>query len=123
VLEKALPFTIGGKVHDNGIALNNTQVSAYSEKLSFGLNTLTDENGTYTLSGLKASDDYRVYLWDSQQNSEIYYAIPTQSIPGEIIPTYSVYSWDAARTLALIWALLMASAMTSLDESISLLSI
>jgi len=99
VLEKALPFTIGGKVHDNGIALNNTQVSAYSEKLSFGLNTLTDENGTYTLSGLKASDDYRVYLWDSQQNSEIYYAIPTQSIPGEIIPTYSVYSWDAATTV------------------------
>ena len=95
-LEKTLPLTIKGNVNDNGVALDNKQVSAYSEKLSFGRNTLTDENGNYTLSGLKASDDYRIYLWDDHQNSEIYYAIPSNATPGEAIPTYSVYSWDAA---------------------------
>jgi PKD repeat protein len=95
-LEKTLPLTIKGKVHDNGVAVSNTQVSASSEKLAFGLNTMTDENGAYTLSGLKASDDYRVYLWDEKHNSEIYYAIPSNATPGEMIPTYSVYNWDAA---------------------------
>jgi PKD repeat protein len=95
-LEKTLPLTIKGKVHDNGVAVSNTQVSASSEKLAFGLNTMTDENGAYTLSGLKASDDYRVYLWDEKHNSEIYYAIPSNATPGEMIPTYSVYNWDVA---------------------------
>jgi len=95
-LEKTSALAITGKISDNGIALDNTKVSAYSEKLAFGLNTLTDENGKYTLNGLKSADDYRVYLWDDQQNSEMYYAIPSNAIPGEAIPTYSVYSWDAA---------------------------
>ncbi|ETR65913.1 MAG: hypothetical protein OMM_13530, partial [Candidatus Magnetoglobus multicellularis str. Araruama] len=95
ILERATTHQIKGRVHDNGTAMDNTQVSAYSEKLTFGLNTLTDENGYYTLSGLKASDDYRIYIWDDQQNTEIYYAIPGGN-PGIVIPTYSVYSWDAA---------------------------
>jgi len=98
VMEKPLPLIIKGQVHDNGVTFAHKQVSAYSEKLAFGLNTMTDENGAYTLSGLKSSDDYRIYVWGGgdQQNSEIYYAIPSNATPGEAIPTYSVYSWDAA---------------------------
>ena len=95
-LERSLPLTISGKVHANGNPQIYTQVSAYSEKLAFGLNTLTDENGIYTLSGLKVSDDYRVYIWDNLQKSETYYAIPSNTMPGITIPTYSVYNWDAA---------------------------
>jgi len=95
-LEKSLPLAISGKVHANGNPQRYTQVNAYSEKLAFGLDTLTDENGIYTLSGLKASDDYRVYIWDNQQKSETYFAIPSNTMPGSTIPTYSVYNWDAA---------------------------
>ena len=95
-LQKSLPLTISGKVHANGVAQKNTQVSAYSQKLAYGRNANTDENGIYTMSGLKASDDYRVSIWDNQQNAETYYAIPTTATPGISIPTYSVYNWDAA---------------------------
>jgi PKD repeat protein len=96
ILEKTLPLTISGKVHADGIVQKDIQISAYSEKLNFGLNVLTDENGIYTLSGLKASDDYRVSMWDNRQKAETYYAIPSNATPGISIPTYSVYNWDSA---------------------------
>jgi len=99
VLESAFNRSITGKVHDNGVAQANIEVNAYSEKLSFGLTSQTDENGRYTLSGLKPSDDYCVYVWDDQRNTDIYFALPETQVPGQDIPAYSVFKWDDATRL------------------------
>jgi PKD repeat protein len=96
ILQSAFNKSISGIVHDNGVAQADIEVNAYSEKLSFGLTTQTDEHGMYSLSGLKPSDDYCVYVWDDQRNTEIYFALPETQIPGQDIPTYSVFKWDAA---------------------------
>jgi PKD repeat protein len=96
ILESTFNRSITGKVHDNGVPLTGTQVNAYSEKLSFGSTCLTDENGAYTLSGLKPSDDYCVYVWDAVRNTEIYFALPDTQTPGQDMPEYSVFKWDAA---------------------------
>jgi hypothetical protein len=95
-LESAFNRSLSGKVHDNGIPQTDIEVNAYSEKLSFGMTSQTNENGMYTLSGLKPSDDYIVYLWDNQRKTEIYFALPETQIPGQDIPTYSVLQWDTA---------------------------
>ena len=97
VMESASDKRITGKVHDNGVPQAGIQVNTYSEKLSFGLTTLADENGVYTLNGLKPSDDYYVYVWDAQKKTETYFALPDTQIPGQDIPTYSVFKRDSAR--------------------------
>ncbi|KPA09628.1 hypothetical protein MHK_010169, partial [Candidatus Magnetomorum sp. HK-1] len=99
ILERAFDRSITGKVHDNGVPKAGIQVNAYSEQLSFGLSTLADEHGVYTLSGMKPSDDYCVYVWDDQRNTDIYFALPDTNIPGEVVPTYSVFTWDTATRL------------------------
>ncbi|KPA14544.1 peptidase, partial [Candidatus Magnetomorum sp. HK-1] len=96
VLEKVNNNAITGKVHDNGVPEANIQVNVYSEKLSYGLSTLADTNGVYTLNGLKPSDDYCVYVWDDQQNTETYFSLPANQTPGQDIPSYSVYKKDSA---------------------------
>ena len=96
VLEKVSPLGIRGKISDNGMPETGIQVNAFSEKLNYGLSTYADSNGVYTLAGLKPSNDYRIYVWGMEENSDIYYSLPENKIPGQDLPTYSVYKWDAA---------------------------
>jgi len=96
MLEKVSSLGISGKISNNGVPEIGIEVSGYSEELSFGLISTTDQNGVYTLTGLKASNDYRVSLWHDEQNSEIYFALPENKLPGQDIPLFSVYNWDAA---------------------------
>ncbi|MBF0452770.1 MAG: carboxypeptidase regulatory-like domain-containing protein, partial [Candidatus Magnetomorum sp.] len=99
-LEKVSGLGISGQVSDNGVPEAGIQVNAYSEKLTYGLSTLADANGNYTLSGLKPSNDYRVYVWGEEQTSDIYFALPENKIPGQDLSTFSAYKWDTATLVA-----------------------
>ena len=76
--------------------LEKIQVDAFSQKTYFGKSTTTNENGIYTFTGLKDSDDYRISVWYEAYGKEFYYSIPTNKTPGIYIPDYSALTWDEA---------------------------
>ncbi|ETR70812.1 MAG: hypothetical protein OMM_02967 [Candidatus Magnetoglobus multicellularis str. Araruama] len=93
VLEKYSDLGIQGCILSDTLPLTNTQVNAYSQKLNFGLHAISDINGCYTMSGLKETDDYRVYVIDMQTGQE-YYHVQSDNQMG--IPKYSTSQWDLA---------------------------
>ena len=92
---------IRGRVHNGespakGIA--NVTVDVFSQNATFGKNATTDEQGYYTIIGLRPKNDYRVWVWSETNNLEYYYALPDDQSPGDI-PTFSVFSYDKATQL------------------------
>jgi len=86
-LVKAPNFGIKGTVFDdsnNGVS--NVMVNVYSEKIGFGLTTMTDTNGNYAITGLIESGDYIVSVWSDEHSVDFYYA-------GQ---EYSVMIWEQA---------------------------
>ncbi len=96
ILKKISAEGIKGRVHDGQKGIAGIEVNIFSESLSYGANTVTDENGNYQIIGLKQADDYIVSVWSDALNTEFYYAIPDDQIPGKYIPTYSVFSESRA---------------------------
>ena len=98
VLPRNYKAGIQGRVHNGespakGIA--HVTVDVFSENATFGKNTTTDEQGYYTIIGLKPEDDYRVWVWSETHNLEYYFALPDGLLPGDE-PIFSVFSYDKA---------------------------
>jgi len=77
---------ISGIVYDGINGIENIEVQAFSEKTMFSKRVFTDSDGYYEITGLKSSDDYRVFIWSEKLNKEIYYYSNSQS----------VFNWDDA---------------------------
>ena len=99
-LQRAQDIGIQGCVYavsgnsDSGIA--NVQVDIYSESAMFGLAVFTDNAGCYSISHLKAANDYRVSVWSESLLKDYYYSVPEPSHVGVTVPTYSVSQWHKA---------------------------
>jgi PKD repeat protein len=99
VLEKTSSLGLTGKVHDGTTGLPNVQVDAFSETANYHSSILTNENGDYTFTGLKAANDYKVSVWSSEYMADFYYVLPQGETPGESIPMYSVIQENKATGL------------------------
>jgi len=88
-LTKTPDFTIKGKVHDQNQGIANMRVFAFSNKLNMGMDTLSDAQGYYTLTGLMFSEDYIVSTCVDQCEVEFFYAIPDNQQAGVFIPQES----------------------------------
>jgi hypothetical protein len=98
MLPKNYQEGIQGRVHDGktqpkGIA--NVEVDVFSQDASFGKTAITDEQGYYTIVGLKPENDYRVSVFSKEYNIEFFFAILDNQKPGSP-PTFSVFSFDEA---------------------------
>ncbi|MBF0451581.1 MAG: tandem-95 repeat protein [Candidatus Magnetomorum sp.] len=90
---------IYGRVHNGespAKGIPNITVDVFSQNATFGKNTTTDEQGYYTIIGLKPESDYRVWVWSDTHNLEYYFALPKDQLPGGTVPTFSVFSYDQA---------------------------
>jgi len=100
ILERAPEIGIQGCVYevsgnpDSGIP--GIQVDIYSNKTMFGMTTMTDETGCYSLLHVKHSDDYRISVWSETLLKDYYYVVPDASQIGLIHPLYSVSRWQKA---------------------------
>jgi len=82
MLQKASLLGIAGRVHDGaGSGISNISVDVWSDSAWFGLSTLTDAAGNYTITGLKPANDYRVSVWSDTLNTEMYYKTRAESTP------------------------------------------
>ncbi|MBF0450872.1 MAG: carboxypeptidase regulatory-like domain-containing protein [Candidatus Magnetomorum sp.] len=99
VLTKTPILGVHGQVVKDSIGLENIEVSIFSVSTFFYQTTLTDSEGYYTFTSLRDATDYRVYIWSEDHQSELYYHLPEGEIVGEDAPTFSVLTWDLARTV------------------------
>ncbi|KPA10063.1 conserved hypothetical protein, secreted [Candidatus Magnetomorum sp. HK-1] len=99
-LEHAANIGIQGCVLSESGNLNSgiagMQVDIFSEAVLFGTGVFTNEDGCYSVSHLKPSDDYRVSVWSEVLGVDYYYAVPDPKHAGLYHPTYSVSRWQKA---------------------------
>ncbi|KPA12433.1 conserved hypothetical protein, membrane [Candidatus Magnetomorum sp. HK-1] len=101
ILPRNYQAGIRGRVHDGGLptkGISGVTVDIFSQNATFGKNTTTDENGNYTIIGLKPESDYRVWVWSEKHNMEFYFALETDQLLGDS-PTFSVFSYDKATSI------------------------
>ena len=85
VLRQTPRLGITGRIHNGSSGIATLEVAVFSESANnFSTYTLTDENGYYTLTGLKEASDYVVIVYNDQ--SEYFYAIPSGQTPGSYAP-------------------------------------
>ena len=96
VLKQVPQYGISGKIHNGVDGLPNVEVTVFSEDASFSALAKTDENGFYTLTGLKLASDYSVEVY--YDFAEYYYAIPDDKTVGVHVPVCgnTVSRWDKA---------------------------
>ncbi|MBF0449847.1 MAG: carboxypeptidase regulatory-like domain-containing protein, partial [Candidatus Magnetomorum sp.] len=99
VLKKSSTLGIKGRVHDGSIGIADIQVDAFSVKTYHCLSVFTDDNGDYTITGLKDTDDYVISAWSDAHESDFYYAIPSAEAPGNYIPLSSALTHYNASTI------------------------
>ncbi|MCP4348480.1 MAG: PKD domain-containing protein, partial [Desulfobacterales bacterium] len=95
-LEKKLPYGIKGRVHDGENGIPYIQVNIFSESTLFSVNTVTDQNGEYSVTCVRPADDYVVSAWPDSLDTEFYYAVPEHEIVGEFIPVTSAFTENRA---------------------------
>ncbi|KPA17908.1 Dystroglycan-type cadherin-like domain protein, partial [Candidatus Magnetomorum sp. HK-1] len=89
VLKKSSMLGIKGKIHNGNTGIAGIQVDAFSNQTYHYLSVFTDENGYYTMTGLKDTDDYIVSAWSDTHEADFSFAIPKIELPGSYIPNYS----------------------------------
>ena len=89
ILKKSSMQGIKGRVHDGNTGIAGIQVDAFSNQSYHYLSVFTDENGDYTMTGLKDTDDYIVSAWSDTHAADFYYAIPKTELPEKYRPNYS----------------------------------
>ena len=96
VLKQVPQYGISGKIHNGVNGLEDIEVAVFSEDTNFSAMTITDENGSYTLTGLKWASDYEVFVY--YDSAEYYYSIPGDQTVGAYIPVCgdTVLRWDLA---------------------------
>ncbi|ETR67227.1 MAG: hypothetical protein OMM_11826, partial [Candidatus Magnetoglobus multicellularis str. Araruama] len=85
VLKKSSMLGIKGRVHDGNTGIAGIQVDAFSNQFYHYLSVFTDENGYYTMTGLKDSDDYIISAWSNTHAADFYYT----KLPENDTPNYS----------------------------------
>ena len=100
ILSKPKDIGFSGIVKKDDIGISGIIVEAFSESAAFGLTAITDNDGYYTMTGLKEASDYRVYILDENSGMQIFFAIADELIPGITKTNYSVYSWDQATEIS-----------------------
>jgi hypothetical protein len=98
VLPKNYQEGIQGRVHDGNTpakGISNVVVDVFSQTAAFGKNATTDEQGYYTIIGLKPENDYRVSVFSEIYNMEFFFALSDDQKPGTS-PTFSVFSFEEA---------------------------
>ncbi|ETR73370.1 MAG: hypothetical protein OMM_06977, partial [Candidatus Magnetoglobus multicellularis str. Araruama] len=98
VLPKNYQAGIAGRVHDGNDpakGIPNVVVDVFSQNATFGKNATTDEQGYYSIVGLKPESDYRVSVWSDTHNIEYFFALSNNQKQGDP-PTFSVFSFDEA---------------------------
>jgi len=96
-MQRTFEEGIRGQVRMGNKGVPFIVVDVFEDSATFVKNVTTDENGFYTLTGLDPSEDYKVSVWYRPYATEYFYSISDFIEPGEIIPTYSVLSWDRAK--------------------------
>ncbi|MCP4344248.1 MAG: PKD domain-containing protein, partial [Desulfobacterales bacterium] len=96
VLKKTLPYGISGRVHDGENGIADIEVNIFSESIVFSMNTVTGENGEYSVTGLRPADDYVVSVRSDLLGAEFYYAIPEQETVGVFVPDSSALTENRA---------------------------
>jgi len=96
-MQRTFEEGIRGQVRKAGKGVPFILVDVFEDSATFVKNVTTDENGYYTLIGLDPSEDYKVSVWYRPYATEFFYSIPDFVEPGDIVPTYSVLSWDRAK--------------------------
>jgi len=101
ILPKNYQEGIQGRVHDGNTqpkGIPYVAVDVFSQKATFGKTATTDEQGYYTIIGLKPANDYRVSAFSNEYNMEFFYALPSDQ-PQGTVPTFSVFSYDEATSV------------------------
>ena len=96
-LQRTFEEGIRGQVRMGNKGIPFIEVDVFEDSATFVKNVTTDENGFYTLTGLDPSEDYKVSVWYLPYATEYFYSISDFVEPGDIVPTYSVLSWDRAK--------------------------
>ncbi|KPA18401.1 secreted protein containing PKD domain protein [Candidatus Magnetomorum sp. HK-1] len=99
VLKKIPALGIKGQVTKANMGQASIEVNAFSVSKFIYQTTLTDSEGFYTFTNLLEANDYRIYVWSEAHQSEIYFHLHKDSNVGVDIPTFSVLTWDMARTV------------------------
>jgi len=99
VLKKTLSLGIHGQVINNNVGQPDIEVNAFSESTFSYQTTLTDNEGFYTFTNLMDASDYRIYIWSESHQSELYYHLPKLEDVGIDLPSFSVLTWELARTV------------------------
>ena len=87
----------GKVINQTGIQESQSYVvEIWSESIGFGKSVTVDEDGRYSLEGLKDASDYRVYVWSENMQRFFYYYLPPGEIPGIYIPQTSATAWETA---------------------------
>jgi PKD repeat protein len=99
VLKQVPQYGISGTIHNGVSGLSDIEVTVFSEDTNCSAMTLTDENGKYTLTGLKMASDYKIFVY--YDYAEYYYAIPDHQTFGDYIPVCgdTVSRWDLSSTV------------------------
>jgi sRNA-binding regulator protein Hfq len=87
---------IQGRVHDGNSpakGIPDVAVDVFSQKATFGKSVMTDEQGYYTIIGLKPENDYRVSVFSTNYDMEFFFALQDDQHLGTP-PTFSVFSYD-----------------------------
>ena len=92
-------LTMGGRVHDGEQGKKSLLVSACSELIDWCVQSTTDSNGNYALTGLKPSSDYLLSVWWEDQQTLVYYTLPENQIIGQDIPAISQFEKSLARII------------------------
>ena len=101
-LDPMSSLTIHGKIHDsNKVGIANVPVFANASDIQWTSQSISDENGLYTLTGLKASLEYSVSAWWEEQQTQVFYALPDNQVVGQDIPENSQFDSSFARKIPL----------------------
>ncbi|KPA15217.1 Cadherin domain protein, partial [Candidatus Magnetomorum sp. HK-1] len=96
---KPMPsLKITGRVHNGYQGKEKLNVSVFSDEIQWGAENQTDMDGNYTLTGLKPATDYKLSVWWEEQNTLVYYALPSDGIVGQDIPTFSQFEENLSTT-------------------------
>ncbi|KPA16706.1 secreted protein containing PKD domain protein, partial [Candidatus Magnetomorum sp. HK-1] len=99
-LEASPKSWISGQITDGTDPISGIQVDIYSDQLSFGQNTTTDEKGVYTITGLKTASDYRVSVYSSDLDKEFFFVMQDGGTVGEDTPEMSAMNSSQATLIS-----------------------
>jgi hypothetical protein len=96
VLKKSSGLCIQGKVSKDNKAVPGMQVDAFSDSAMNHMFGISDEQGYYTITGLKDFEDYKISVWSDTCETRFYYYSPEN----DMFKTNTAINAKSSRSLA-----------------------